>query len=435
MGQTAYQKTHSHQRPDGFKSFNNSRVGSTAKEKFRPINFSVKSQDFLKSAKVVKLRLNSMNYEKYDTINNQWISSEKDEYIYDINGNLTQEIWSEWDIPSSSWVGDWKYVYTYDASGNRDRETSYIWDNDINQWIANYKTDFTYDSYRNETDEIQYNWNEDLNQWDISTTYKHEYLYDNNGNITQKTDQALYVGFDQWFYTGKTQYTYNASGFQTLEINYNWDMINNDWIFSYKYENSDDMTLSIEYNWDEDINQWTNSYKYSYSFNANGDLVEEVDYEWDGVNNQWIGESKSEYSFNNSHTINDLILPFEGIEHSFKHMFTAGNSYEWNTMLSQWDYLERFTFNYSETNISSASNISLVELQTYPNPATDFVTIDLDDAIKPVLIELFDIQGKKVISELLPINKQISVKQLKSGMYFYAIKQNDKLFHGKIMIK
>jgi hypothetical protein len=51
------------------------------------------------------------------------------------------------------------------------------------------------------------------------------------------------------------------------------------------------------------------------------------------------------------------------------------------------------------------------------------------------MFELFDIQGKKMISTLLPINHQIPVSQIKSGMYFYMINQNSKIHHGKIMIK
>jgi hypothetical protein len=74
-------------------------------------------------------------------------------------------------------------------------------------------------------------------------------------------------------------------------------------------------------------------------------------------------------------------------------------------------------------------------LTLYPNPANDYVICNLQDALHPAVIELYDLQGKKVLSETLTYNKQVSVSHLKRGIYFCKLKQNGNLYNSKIVIE
>jgi hypothetical protein len=73
------------------------------------------------------------------------------------------------------------------------------------------------------------------------------------------------------------------------------------------------------------------------------------------------------------------------------------------------------------------------QVKTYPNPARDYVVFDIDS--HSAFVELFDMQGKKVLSQELLETKQIDLSDLKSGIYFYKLVQADRTLSGKIIVK
>lgn len=80
---------------------------------------------------------------------------------------------------------------------------------------------------------------------------------------------------------------------------------------------------------------------------------------------------------------------------------------------------------------SSFSDIRVVNLVeeknewiVYPNPATNEITISTNTSInsKDVLMEVYDLQGKKVMSERRNLNStKLDIKNLAAGMYFLMI--------------
>ena len=109
------------------------------------------------------------------------------------------------------------------------------------------------------------------------------------------------------------------------------------------------------------------------------------------------------------------------------------NDYEWDKATSKWILTFSEMFYYSQTNVTGIDKISNNELKIYPNPAKEFLVFELKDASLPATIELTDIQGEKVVSQLLPDTKQISLRQLKSGMYFYTVNQSGRKYTGKVV--
>lgn len=73
------------------------------------------------------------------------------------------------------------------------------------------------------------------------------------------------------------------------------------------------------------------------------------------------------------------------------------------------------------------------KLILYPNPACDFIVLDIGS--NNAVVELYDVFGKTVLSQELPASKQISVSQLQKGIYIYKVIQGDKTFGGKIVIE
>lgn len=75
------------------------------------------------------------------------------------------------------------------------------------------------------------------------------------------------------------------------------------------------------------------------------------------------------------------------------------------------------------------------EIEIYPNPATRYITINLNDE-KPNKLEIVDITGKIVFqTKNVEKNQNINLSSLKQGMYFLRIIENEKIICVKKIIK
>ncbi|NVO03832.1 MAG: T9SS type A sorting domain-containing protein [Bacteroidetes bacterium] len=85
-------------------------------------------------------------------------------------------------------------------------------------------------------------------------------------------------------------------------------------------------------------------------------------------------------------------------------------------------------------------NVQIAFFSVYPNPAHDYFVIEFFNMNSDnSRIELFDVLGRKVMSEDLEPNLNtvnLDVKKIASGMYFYKVFKNDmELGDGKIKIE
>ena len=92
------------------------------------------------------------------------------------------------------------------------------------------------------------------------------------------------------------------------------------------------------------------------------------------------------------------------------------------------------TFYYSEHYITFIPETPDKQISVYPNPAKEFIAFDLTNISGTAIIEIYDIQGNKVIEQKLSENKQITVSSLPKGMYMYKINNGGKLFTGKLAV-
>lgn len=71
----------------------------------------------------------------------------------------------------------------------------------------------------------------------------------------------------------------------------------------------------------------------------------------------------------------------------------------------------------------------------YPVPAQNFITIENAILFNDANLEIYDLNGKlvKVENNLREINRKVDVTNLASGVYFYKLFNNGKLFNGKLI--
>ena len=79
--------------------------------------------------------------------------------------------------------------------------------------------------------------------------------------------------------------------------------------------------------------------------------------------------------------------------------------------------------------------LSKTTFNIYPNPVNDILNIKVAELNSNSTITIFDIAGKMVLSSTLKNGlNTMNVNSLNSGIYFYAIKQNNEIIETKKLI-
>jgi hypothetical protein len=74
-----------------------------------------------------------------------------------------------------------------------------------------------------------------------------------------------------------------------------------------------------------------------------------------------------------------------------------------------------------------------MDLKVYPNPAHQYIVIETGSTLTSTF-KLFDFTGNLMIATEVSDKEQLSVEQLKAGLYYYKITSESRLQAGKIMI-
>jgi len=100
-----------------------------------------------------------------------------------------------------------------------------------------------------------------------------------------------------------------------------------------------------------------------------------------------------------------------------------------------WDEDTRTTYYYSESNSSGVELNNVDGFLIYPNPATDYFTIDLKNGSETVLVEIYDTHGRMVSSQEIIDNQPILVSDFDRGIYVYKFVHKGNMFSGKIVVQ
>jgi hypothetical protein len=182
----------------------------------------------------------------------------------------------------------YKEIFSYDNKGNHTMYESYNFDENENGWIGSFKKELTFDANSNNTMITYYNWDYDNNDWIVS--FKEEFEYDDKGNITM---QAQY---SEWG-NNKVEYEYDDKGNEIVNVRYDWDDANNDWIKMFRgestYDDYDNQILYIDYEWVN--NGWIAYYKIEKTFNDDKQVTFWIIYEI--IEDKWVEASKGESTY------------------------------------------------------------------------------------------------------------------------------------------
>jgi len=91
---------------------------------------------------------------------------------------------------------------------------------------------------------------------------------------------------------------------------------------------------------------------------------------------------------------------------------------------------------YTVTSVDKLA-FSDADMKAYPNPASDFITIESsDDTQKELTVELSDIQGKVyLIEKYTATKKKVNLEHFSKGIYFLNVKSEGKTIKSFKIIK
>jgi hypothetical protein len=334
----------------------------------------------------------------YRDFDGKWVGYENIEYVYDVNEKLTQRKDYLWVDSTGTWVDGTLTEYTYDTDGSLEQSITSQWIED--QWVVQSKSDFTYDNNGILLQSIGSLWEND--EWKIG--WKDDYTYDNNGDLTQLSVSQYFIS--EWIEALKYEYTYDTDGNMTLESETWYDIFEQTWT----------LLLTIEY-----------------VFDNNGNMIEMINTDYD-----WEEKYKSEFNFNNDYSRENLLVPYIftiEFPELFNHMVTGSEGFIWNEATQQWISMGTSTLHYSDHIVSGIPGNTTTDIKIYPNPASDFIYFELSDNSDDATVEIFDMQGRKVVIQEISGKQQISVSHLDKGLYIYKLVQNGIAQSGKIMIE
>jgi hypothetical protein len=390
--------------------------------------------------------------------NQSFVPTAKDEYTYDANGNTRLWLLYRWNTDSQSFVPSQKQERTYDANGNITLYIDYIWNTDSQSFVPNEKLELTYDANGNNTLRIYNNWETDSQSF-VPTT-KNEYTFDANGNNTLlllyrwNTDSQSFVPFLKY------EYTFDANGNQTLHISYSFDTDSQSFVpsISYVSERTYDTDGNITWyrstrnSWDIDSQSFVPSQKQERTYDANGNITLYLFYSWGQYESY-----KIEYTFDYTKIIPrtkevyyDWFPSLGVFKPNSKKEYTIildndtnvtlmGTISQYDTNFNQWTEVAGEEFKSYEyyTKMAALSTEALNEtlFSIYPNPTSDYIHIKTTKELLSPQFELFDVLGKKVLSQPIKATEAIDVQHLKSAIYFYKINEGTTLRKSGMIIK
>ncbi len=363
-----------------------------------------------------------------------------------------------YDVNSSSWQNSYGVNYEYDSNNNVISEIGLDWT--AGKWANSSKTSYTYNVNNKITELVFQIWNGTTNSYE--NVNKDAYTY-----ISGKPTEIVYYDWSSpnWVIKDKTVISYNANNLPSAALSSLWDGTQwlNDSRYTTTYNANQKLTEDLGEKW---INSnWVNDYKSLYTYNSNNKLVTGRFASWDVFNSRWVEEtrtdyeldangnrtkttysgsfgSKLEYNYDTSSLMASFANPFKdksgidyfGEDYPYVNKLLGYNEFTYNTQTNSFDQNGRTTFNYSNAITLGTEELELANntIIVFPNPTTDFLTIQnaSNTAIDKIIVS--DISGKTVLQQNQNAS-QVNVQNLSKGMYLLQVVSGDNKWQSKFL--
>jgi len=372
----------------------------------------------------------------YSWSGSEWVGSFRSEYTYYQDFQIESIIRWQMNTTSGEWEPYNKTIYSY-GQQNILMYISYNWDQATSDWVPAMKVEFTYEDGNNTLSVIS-NYDDATQDW--VDYWKTEYFYDSNDLLTGDIGYMWMEPLSLWMESNKADYTYDNNGNNIEALYSNWDYLTSGWKENGKdvmtYNSNNQLLIRSEFRINVLTSQWEEHEREENQYDSHGNLVLKV-YLNDNGTGILVNESKREYTYNTSYTYDDLILPSivgsYGLGFMFNNMLTESKEYYGDN--DQWIPSEWFILYYSTANISGTSIQKEATVSIMPNPASDYLIIDIGEEAACTAM-LYNLVGQLVNECQFTGTTELPVNHLNDGIYFIKLKFNGKSdYTKKIIVK
>lgn len=342
---------------------------------------------------------------------------------FDNSGNALSQLIEE--KSGNTWLNVSRVVFTNDPGGKVANALTELWQ--AGTWVASTQVSVTYDISGHITMESV-----ERNQGGLWGAYvKRTYGYDGNGRKTSMLQQRWIGG--NWENDLRTSYTYTANIITVLtEYSDNGNPWQTGGRLTYTCDlNGNYIGLLME-SFEE--NQWQSSFKVDYTNDAEGNILSEWAYAPFG--NGWVSDSRKTYTYDvNGNVVTgkneqwDAGTWLPDLQTSYLY-----NKKEYMLLLNVPVY--RYEASYRGFPLGIEENQELA-FRMYPNPATDFITIECMKFGSDVpVISLHDHLGRLLKIKEMDYNRtQFEVPDLPAGLYLISVKTKEGAATRKLIIQ
>lgn len=383
----------------------------------------------------------TLTVKTWDTLALNWKNVSKATYTYDSQGN-TLSLISQFADSSGVLINAHQLLYTYDAQGNMLSYEEYNWQ--AGAWKPWEREVYTYSATNKQTSKViqrhnttwysrfkyvtEYTANDDIDTVTYSVTNPNTgiwgvnertfYTYDANFNVTVKTDQFYYQG---WNNERIETNTYNGAGkliHKLIVQGLGGHPIENLEQHSYTYDAAGLLAEHIHQKWQQAA--WSNWRKYNYEYDAQGNEL--VYYMHTHYNGLWEERNKFTTTYN-----------------SYNQPLTTVRQYSGTDL-----YYLRYYYEEYDDEATGIASVQHVPSSTYPNPFDTNVAINFATSESGTYtFEVFNLNGQRIYTQtdyrpagahsLVWEGIQDNGNAISSGIYFYRIGNGSYATTGKLV--
>ena len=170
---------------------------------------------------------------------------------------------------------------------------------------------------------------------------------------------------------------------------------------------------------------------YSFNYTGNLELVNSVDYDYENANFTWAANQW--YQLKVEIRENSILYYINGNLVATGENFTKTNIEGINFVHDNFSgaaYIDNIKINNVQLGVQSVQSKKLI---TYPNPVKDILKIELPQGEKIKVVEVYNAVGQKVAQ--FSDQKEISLNNLKAGLYLVKVLTDDNSVHTTKIIK
>ena len=330
-----------------------------------------------------------------DPMTGNYSEATKGEHMYDSNGNIVKRSWSFYDPVNEIWDLYNTLDYTYDSNGNQIEKQLTAFDALSGTYLIEYKEVQTYYPNGRLKDNIYFDY--DNGVWDPVSKY--ENTFNSSNYLTSTVQYGSYDGSSDFYLSYKEDYQYDANGYRILKIGSGWDDVEMDWsppTSKEESENTNAYTIIHTYNWYDEAWLPEDRSTFTYEPGFNGEAV-------------WPYFDLTEFEN----------LELEYFDNLLRSKLLTVTTEEWDSNTSS--YLKEYKTVYNwDSETSSIEEENSIDISIRPNPASDFIIVDMKDLPKGRWnLTISNEMGQKVqsISLLSKEELNIDVSNLPIGIY------------------